>query len=253
MMGVTVLSAVFYKNESLFATLKDSCNRMGLESVLYGVGQRFPGFYRAKVVALLEAIRDVKTDHVLFCDGRDSLVLGDEQAILAAYKNVCKASKGKIVFCADRKCFPYPELASGFEERGEGHEASVCLWKGAATRRVFLNAGVFMAETGYLRKCLGRLMCLYEQEADSVAKPKDDQGWWCMAIDRGLVKVAIDYKCELVAMTTYTPDKWYGFRKGKCSFRPTHTEPCVLHFAGRKDTKRRMPRFLEGMGLDGGS
>ncbi len=251
-MGVTVLSAVFYENESLFAAVKDSCSRMGLSLVSYGVGQKFPGFYVAKVVKLLNALLDVRTEHVLFCDGRDTIVVGDEQRILAAYKSVCRSSKGKIVFCADRKCFPYPELASVFEERGKGHEASVCLWKGIETRRVFLNAGVFMAETEYLRRCLGRLIDLYEQEAGSVAEPKDDQGWWCMAVARGLVKVAIDYKCELVAMTTYTPDAWYGLSKGKCAFRPTHTEPCVLHFAGRKDTKKRMPKFLERMGFSGG-
>lgn len=252
-MSVTVLSAAFYEKVSLFASVKDSCSRMGLNWVPYGLGQKFPGFYRAKVVNLLGALREVKTEHVLFCDGRDTVVLRDEKAILAAYKSVCQSSMGKIVFCADRKCFPYPELTSVFEERGEGHVASVCLWKGAKTRRVFLNAGVFMAETKYLRTCLKRLIVLYNRESDSVAKPKDDQGWWCMAVARGLVNVAIDYKCELVAMTTYTPDEWYGFSKWKCSFKPTHTEPCVLHFAGRKDTYKRMPRFLEGMGLDGGS
>ena len=250
-MKLAVLSAAFYKNESLFASVKDSCERLGLPLVTYGIGQKFPGFYQAKIVSLLDALRKVDAEHILFCDARDSVVLRDEDAILKAYKRICKTTGGKIAFCADRKSFPYPELSEAFTKIGKGRVASECNWKGKKTRRVFLNAGVFMAETEYLRKCLTRLMKMYDNESGRVEHPQDDQGWWSMAVARGLVEVAIDYKCELAAMTTYTPDEWYSLSDGKCAFRPTHTEPCVLHFAGLKDTNKRMPRFLEGMGFNG--
>ena len=246
-MNLTVLSATFYKNESLFAPMKDSCERMGLPLVMYGLGEGFPGFYEGKVVRLLEALRGVDTEYVLFCDARDTVILRDEKAIVDAYKSAAKSTGSKIVFCADRKCFPYPELSGVFEKIGEGHTASTCLWKGANVRRVFLNAGVFMSTRKYLVKCLNRLMSMYAPEQTDF--PEDDQGWWCRAVAQGLVDISIDYKCELVAMTTYTPDSWYSLSNGKCAFTPTKTKPCVLHFAGRKDTKRRMPVFLERMGL----
>ena len=235
-MGVTVLSAAFYKDVSLFASVKGSCGRVDVPLVTYGAGQRFPGFYEGKIVSLLDALRKVDSEYVIFCDARDSVVLRDEEDMISAYKSVCRSTGGKIVFGADRKCFPYPELSGVFEKLGKGRYATECRWKGKDVRRVFLNAGVFMAPTAYLRTCLTRLIVLHDREMDNVASRNDDQGWWCMAVKRGLVKVAIDYKCELVAMTTYNPDDWYKLSAGKCVFTPTHTEPCVLHFAGRKDT-----------------
>ena len=248
-MSLTVLSATFYKNMEPVVALKNSCSRFGLSLVAYGIGKKFPGFYKAKVVKLLEALRKVETEYVLFCDGSDTVILKDEKTIVATYEKIVNSTGGEIVFGSDMKCFPYPLLTSVFEDRGKGYKASVCDWKGKKRRWVFLNAGVFMSTKRYLVQCLTRLMAMYSNDSKAVAHPEDDQGWWCMAIARGLVEVGIDYSVELSAMTKYTPDSWYSLSKGKCVQKPMNTEPCVLHFVGSKPMHRRMKGFLERMGL----
>jgi hypothetical protein len=237
---LTVITAAFYEDSSKIRYLQQSCEQNRLTLKVYGLGAPYNGHVDAKITELLRALVDVKTEYVMYCDGVDSVVLAEEDEILQAYEDV---RDGKdLVFGADMKCFPYEELAVVFKKRGRGAPALSHKWKGTTRHRIYMNAGVFMGKTEYVKKQLTKLYTLYQKSRHNVAHPEDDQGWWCLGLQKGLVDFAIDYKAELVIMTKYTPDSWYALTPGKCRLTNGST-PCVMHFAGIHDTTKRMPDF----------
>lgn len=234
---LTVITAAFYSDRSKIRYLEESCDANGLDLKAYGVGVEYKGYVDAKITELLRALVGVTTEYVMFCDGADSVVLAEEDEILEAY-NAVRGEKD-LVFGADMKCFPYPDLSHLFKDNPDALE---CTWKGKKRRRIYMNAGVFMGKTEYVKKCLNKLYGMYVRQRLNVEHPEDDQGWWCMGLQNGRVDFAVDYKAELVMMTKYTPDSWYALTPGKCRL-PNGKTPCVMHFAGVKDTNKRMPDF----------
>ena len=236
-MSLTVLTAAFYDNRTKIRYLEESCDSNGLDLKVYGLGTEYKGYVDAKITELLRALVGVKTEYVMYCDGRDSVVLAEEDEIMQAYESVRDGRD--LVFGADEKCFPYPELACLFPDNPK---ALVNKWKRKDRRRIFMNAGVFMGKTSYVKSCLNKLYRHYQGNRQCVLHPEDDQGWWCMGLSRGDVDFAIDYEAELVMMTKYTPDSWYSLSPDRCRL-PNGKIPCVLHFAGVNDTNKRMPDF----------
>lgn len=237
---LTVITAAFYSDRSKIRYLEESCEHNGLDLKVYGLGADYKGYVDAKITELLRALVGVNTEYVLYCDGRDSVVLAEEDEIIQTYEDVRDGRD--LVFGADQKCFPYPEMAYTFAERGKDAKALECDWKGQKRRRIYMNAGVFMGKTVYVKECLNKLYRLYQSQRYNAQYPEDDQGWWCRGFTRGDVDFSIDYQAELVMMTKYTPDSWYALTPGKCRLTNGKT-PCVLHFAGVTDTMKRMPDF----------
>jgi len=248
-MSLTVLTAAFYKNREKIQYLERSCEQSGLTLKVYGLGVEYKGYVDAKITELMRALVGVKTEHVLYCDGADSVVLAEEDEIIQAYEDI---REGKdLVFGADEKCFPYEGLAHVFENRAGNKKHLVNKWKRKDRHRIYMNAGVFMGKTAYVKQCLNKLYTLYQSSRQNVAHPEDDQGWWCLGLKKGDVNFAIDYQAELVMMTKYTPDSWYAVSPGRCRLTPNGKQPCVMHFAGVNDTNKRMPDFYRRLFPDG--
>ena len=186
---LTVLTAAFYSDRSKIRLLEDTCERNGLTLKVYGLGVDYKGYVDAKITELLRALVNVKTEYVLYCDGRDSIVLAEEDEIMEAYENA-RGSRD-LVFGADEKCFPLPDLGYAFENRVGAQVYLVNKWKGKDRYRIYMNAGVFMGKTEHIKKCLNKLHTLYQKTRQNVAHPEDDQGWWCRGFASGDVDFAI--------------------------------------------------------------
>ena len=238
---LTVLTAAFYSDRSKIRLLEDTCERNGLTLKAYGLGVDYKGYVDAKITELLRALVNVKTEYVLYCDGRDSIVLAEEEEIMETYEDVRNGDD--LVFGADEKCFPHEGLGWAFERTAEGKPHLINKWKKKDRHRIYMNAGVFMGKTEYVKECLMSLWRFYQSKRSSSEFPEDDQGWWCRGFVSGDTPFAIDYEAELVMMTKYTPDSWYALTPGKCKLKPNGKTPCVMHFAGVNDTNKRMPDF----------
>lgn len=173
-----------------FGWLKQSCDKFGVELTIFGEGHRFIDMYSSKLEYVGHCIWQLRDqyDYVLCIDSADTLFLRPlDNSILPT------AFGPKMVFCAERNCFPLEQLRPVLEGKAAGLPA---------TTYKFLNAGGFygdmrevtkvFAYMAYKKHMLGGVP---EMEYKGMTSLSDDQAAWSLEYAKGLV--GIDHYCRV--------------------------------------------------------
>jgi hypothetical protein len=208
--------------------LRASAARQGIALTVFGVGETCATSYERKAVRFKADVEAQagRYDYVLYTDASDSVFLGPLPELFEKYR----ASRAALLLSAEVTCWPFPELAEDFFERG---------------RFRFPNAGGFIGRTDALLDGLGRLLRLaagapYANHLTSTRV--SDQGAWSYALAKGAVVAGLDWRCDVFQTTAGVEDGLLAVEGGRVVNRLTGTRPSVLHFNG--SDKRSMPAFL---------
>jgi hypothetical protein len=152
-----------------FHRLKRSCRRHGVELASFGRFTTFQNCYLTKLVYLGQCLEAVKHryEFVLNIDASDTLLLRPLDGVLDYVRD-------RMLFCAERNCFPLTDLADRMPVTGSSYN--------------FLNAGGFIAPM--------RVACSTINEILDITRHLTcDQAAWSMAYLNGLVDV--DHRCQV--------------------------------------------------------
>lgn len=223
------------------AFLKSS-RRYGFEPVILGWGQPWNGL-GSKPKLLKKAIEDgtVNAEHILFMDSYDTFFSDDPERILEWF---LKQSLHKIVWNAEKNCFPNPEWS-------KDHPPSLTPFR-------YLNSGMSVGELSAYLTILDQMKV--EEWADDHQLP---DGKWLHVNDQEFFlakflfgqcgkhepKMGLDTGCEV--FQTYVevhPDE-IEIAKGKILNKTTGTFPIAHHFAGGSKTAGLLEPVLRTLDL----
>lgn len=127
--------------------MERSARRVGIEVLRYCEDKPWPNDFRvAKMVDALEFLRTLPDTytHVMFVDSSDSLFLGGEDEILAAYGN----QREDVLIQGEKNCYPHPGLRYFYESLAISDNAP------APTPWCFVNSGGWIADRYVAEKSL---------------------------------------------------------------------------------------------------
>lgn len=189
--------------------LAASCHRRGLGLHVLGLGNLWQGFgnkylWTAEYLALQRLPDD---DVMVFVDAYDVLALADEAEILAKFE----ATGARIVYTAEKVCYPDADLAERFPP--------------SATPFRFLNSGGAVGRVGDMRAMIAAI---------GFATTDDDQ----RAITRYFLDhpgaIALDTRCAFFLPLFAVTDDELALDKGegRVTLLATGERPCFLHGNG---------------------
>ena len=192
-----------------------SLERHGIPYNVYGMGMPWVGNGMKQVAALATARRAVSEHYefVLSLDGYDTLCLADEWEIVGKFL----ALSHPMVICGEMNCWPDPRLA--------------CRYPPAVSSSPFrfINAGAYIAYTGYLLAMMDRWGITESFEAGS------DQGFLTERLLSDPGCIHIDSECNIFqALCGLKPD-FFVCSGGRVVNPITHRIPCILHGNGHVD------------------
>lgn len=195
-LSLSVLAPAFYPSTYSTRYLVSSAARQGITVQLYGLGQPYRGWLDVQIHSLRMELDRVRTTHVMYVDGSDTILLSPLREIVDKYV----ADLGE------------PPILASVERDG-------------------MNAGGILAEVGALKAALDVLAEVGTFDwADADSNP---QTRWREAIAKGYVDVVFDSKSEIFQVTGNGPlDVVPDIGQGRVYNSATETWPCVLHFAG---------------------
>jgi hypothetical protein len=203
-----------------FKVFADTCDRFGIEPVVFGMGVPFGGL-STKPKKLQRALRSIK-GLVLFADSYDVAIAGTVDDILERYYKIPK--KSSIVFAAEKRCFPVePWLLD--------YPPCPTPWK-------YLNCGGIIGQAEELIELMERA------GIQGWHNMQNDQLYFTHAFLFGQnhtvtpPPVSLDYNCELFQCLWDTADQidYNGFDKKPCIInKVTGTKPVVMHANGVTD------------------
>lgn len=203
-----VVIAKFADQTNQTRYLETSCNRLGIDYVTYGVGERWYNWYEAKVTNHIPFLKSIDDDIILFSDGFDTLMLRNEAAIMGAYESF----GSDIVIAANRSPMPTPHLKDEFK---------------ATTSFKYVCAGQYMGK----RKAIINAL---EHHVDKNCVKGSDQSGWANTYLSGKVDMLIDTRCQLfLTMVKVYLDELTKTEEGY-KLEETGTFPCAIHFGGPK-------------------
>lgn len=103
----TVLSPAFYEHKIYCKTIIDSCEHLGINLQLYGLGEPYLGLRDAKVAQLIKNLDKLDTEYVMISDSNDVLFVRTANEILSRYHEL----RRPVIFAAEKQCFPQPLMA----------------------------------------------------------------------------------------------------------------------------------------------
>jgi len=209
-----VVSPCFYPTEEPAAHLRNSCRRMGLDLLLYGVGQPFHAHGAdaqvAKLVPVLEGLDD---EYVVVTDCRDTLFLAGEVELMDEFRHY----RTDLVMSAEKGCWPpEPEVVHGMPKTSLGYN--------------YINAGQYMGKRKYILTCLHHLLSQYRKGGGL----DNSQAWWPLALLRGELDFALDSKCRIF-QTMSSGETYDLIPDRRILFHLTGACPCSVHFNGSQD------------------
>lgn len=212
--------------------LARSAQRFGHLLSVTGVGTCYEGHTKVKITRLLDYIKQGTSEYVLFADGRDTLILADEEEIIETFKQF----DSDFVISMESGCWPIFDASwrTSFPEMTDG--------------RNWPNAGGWMGT----RKGVIRVLTeAYRLQQDLIMGPvlgnasrwhhhlvnmhHDDQILLQFLYLEGKIKG--DDSCRLftnvgTADRRITDNPEFEFGSERVKLRSTGAEPSVIHFSG---------------------
>jgi len=240
-----VLTPCYYPDTKPIHYLVDSCKKFTLNLQPYGVGEKFTGFWDAKVRDLRYALSRVKDEYTLFVDGVDSFAAAGEKAIMEAYERVAAPRKSQLVFSGDACLYPlrrlHPEFLGCAHRWGRGEF-------GGGAPFPFPCAGAFMGKTQYILEQVDELIRFRAMTEMPERWMENDQAWWSLALAKRAVWYTIDYRGQFMLSLHKTKKNWFDRSQGTCRVKATGEHPCVLHFNGAgRYVRHYLPEFYKEM------
>lgn len=202
--NLTIVSACFYENAEPAEKLVISCDKLGLNLSLYGIGEEWGNWRNIKVVKLLEYLENITSEYVLYTDASDSWMLSPENVIIEKFLK----HDAKILVSGERSMFPFFECDYP---------------KGTSTMR-YICAGSFMGRTEDVKKLLSLLL---EYGDDG-----NDQYLWHKLFLDNRFDIHINYSTDVfLTMANVSLDE---LTNRHLIFKETWHTPCVIHFNGGK-------------------
>jgi hypothetical protein len=132
--------------------------------------------------AILDGLRQIKTEFALYADSRDALLLTAPDALLSTYQR--EFQNIPLVFGADRVNYPPNRQFKLFEEYLEGAQHSPFK---------YLNSGMWIGATEFCLRFFERVV-----RNNPVAEgPESDQGLVRQLLPEFQGAVVLDYECKL--------------------------------------------------------
>jgi hypothetical protein len=215
-MDLAVISACFYKTPDSVAPFLRSCKAHSISPVLYGVGQKFPGFVAGKVHRLREELLKLDNKYVAYVDSGDSLFRHSLEVLWSRYKKVSPSRN--IVMAGDKRCWPHKIFMDIFDNR-----------YGKKKLQPYMCAGFFMGPRKALLHALKVVSGLYATRYRLLTKMReDDQGYWMESLGRGYIDIDIDCDGRLsLTMARQSKDA------------PANVDPVIIHY--NAESKELMP------------
>ena len=225
-----------------FRAFRASCARYGFDPIILGWGRPWRGL-GSKPKLLKSAIDDgiVTSDHILFMDAFDTWFADSPDEILRVFTENWQS---RIVWNAERACFPDASLAQYFDDAGTPYR--------------YLNSGMSIGETD------AYMECLREMDVDGWPDDyKDASGTWHHRNDQddwmrrflfgqcpGQVRMSLDNGCRLFqTLTGVEPDEFTFHADGRIENRITRSFPMAFHANGGSKTGGMMERTITHLGL----
>jgi hypothetical protein len=236
-MDVSVLSACFFPDKGPANLLLRSAKRFGIAVDLYGVGKPYGGFMDAKCVQLIEKLKDVKSEYVLYVDARDVVFQLPLSTIFDRYMRISGGSK--TVLAGDNVLHPYPRKHKFFTKRAP-----------VGNRYPFPCVGVIMGKRLEIIRELEEMLKLREEMGQYMMKKyfENDQGWWILAITYGRIEAVIDFDCMVSLSLNHQKPDWFMQTRpfvvtagGIC--------PGAVHFNGSCTKGKIYSDITRGIGL----
>jgi hypothetical protein len=186
-----------------------SCQKYGYELDFYAKDQGFHNFRQIKMDYILEFLRTVEHEYVMFTDAWDSWLLTAD--ILKVYK---KHFDNKIVISGNRDHYPQTDLYDMVKDVGEFP---------TDTSFRFVCSAQFMGPTK-------KLIELFEKMDQEYKGYTDQEGWHVLKVKK-LFDYEIDSQCRLFLNMTNVEESELDehFVLGETGIRP-----CSIHFGGPK-------------------
>jgi hypothetical protein len=215
--------------------MSQSLQRQGFLAEVMGIGTEYRNHADAKIHRLLEFIETQQCSYVLYIDGKDSLVLANEEELISDFKSI----GADFVISMERGCWPvcnnpawearFPEVAGGFRWPNAGG------WMG--TRSGVLR--VLRRAQALARQASGA--DLWDDDVDAEARQVlqayhlDDQALLQWLYLRG--QIVGDLRCRLFTnvgtaspLLEDNPD--YVIGQGLVELKYNGEHPKVIHFSG---------------------
>lgn len=185
-----------------------SCKKFGMDPVMYGIGERFPGYRAMKLDMQLDFLKSdprVKDfTHALYTDAWDCFFTGSLEEIIRKYEAL---GSPKALYSCDWR------LANVSDADGQ--------YPGLfdkSKRFCYPNVGGYLAEIPYL--------------VDAFERMNKDTGDDCFslygAIKEGWYKVAYDFNCDIFQISSDS----CSIDNGRLKNDITGSHPCVYHLSG---------------------
>ena len=223
-----VVTACVYKDSSPAEALLRSCKKLSIPLHVYGIGGKFVGYCETKINMLLDYLRAISAERVMYLDCSDTVFALGMDDILKRYKRIQGRGKERTIIASDRMLHPPSQYEQVFVERNANNSA----W-------AYPCAGVICGQRTSLIHDLEIVKRLWS-EADPSGKYYDnDQGYWIEAMGSGDVDAIIDYDSSIsVSLHGY---KTWWFRSTRKRVRLYNgATPCILHFNGQKPKEKLM-------------
>ncbi len=190
-----------------------SCQKFGIDPMLFGMGRTFPGYRTMGLEWQLEFIKTISADysHVLFTDGWDAFFTAPKETIIRKYQDM-----GSPQFL----CSAFYQLAnvSDVDKQYPG-----CF--DTSKRYCFPNRGGYIGERQFVIDSLERMLTLPNQTGDECFNWYDlwATGW----------RPTLDSECEIfqIAEDDTEIDTPEGGSPRLFNMH-TKTHPCVYHLSG---------------------
>lgn len=226
--SVHLCTPLFFKDTSGARRLYESAKTVGMSVNQFGLGREWRGFVESKMGGLLDHIKGgVEEEYTLCVDATDTILVSGEKEIVSGFK---KAARGfGVLVGGDKFCFPDMGLKAKLD--------SLC---DVVTPTAFRYpcAGVVMGRTKELSEALRLVLAIRKGLSRKSPGYDDDQGLWQIAIANNLLRVTIDYRCELSVSMRGCKIGHFG-RDGN-RLIVNGNRPTVLHFCGRPKNKMRV-------------
>lgn len=181
-------------------------------------GYIYDGWFQIKIVHMLEALRSIKSKHVLYTDGNDSLFLGDADEIWRKYEDL---GSPKMLVSASVNALNDTWMGNDYYNEAITH------YPDTGTPYKYPHAGGFMGDRLYIISMFEKMLPYKEKW------PGEDAQVWFEGWRDGWFRPAIDSECNI-------------FQCGGCgkalkhlkiiNHRYYNTEtssyPCILHDNG---------------------
>lgn len=210
----------YYLYDEFLATLK----RFDIEPLILGTEEgEFKGLL-SKAKLLKKAIESglVTADWIIFTDTFDVLYAEDPRDVVEKAKKLGEKKGCKIIWNAEKNCFPIPELAP--------------LHPQTDSKFKYLNSGWGVGETASI------LAALKEMNPDVLPDDhkKPEGGWhhscdqtaWQKQMIYGTIPIGLDNNCELCQAFCACEPEEFDFSEKKIKNKLTNSFPMVMHLNG---------------------